>query len=103
LYPTTSNGGPLLTFAHCPNFRTAPAARYRFVSDLSGLVGRYQWPSLKVSNFEQTIAGVCAVLVITGGLRCSDLIQRHQALFGLVALCVNFSNASKMEQRRDGQ
>jgi hypothetical protein len=26
---------------------------------------------------------LCAVLIITGGLRCPDLIQRHQALIGL--------------------
>jgi hypothetical protein len=41
-----------------------------------------------VSNFEQTIAVLCAVLIITGGLRCPDLTQRHQAVLGLVALCV---------------
>jgi hypothetical protein len=45
---------------------------------------RGQWPSLKVSNFEQTIA--VPVLIIAGGLRCPGLIQRHQALLGLVAL-----------------
>jgi hypothetical protein len=54
LQPTTSNGGALLTFAHCPNFklrgvRSAPDGGYWPVSDDSGLVG-------KASNFEQTIA-----------------------------------------------
>jgi len=44
-----------------------------------------------VSNFEQTVAVLRAVLIVTGGLRCPDLIQRHQAVLGLVALWVNFS------------
>ena len=66
LYPTTSNSRPLFNFAYrqfqsvSVLIRTAPAAGYRFVSHLSGLVGKYQWPGLKVSNFEQTSAGrVC--------------------------------------------
>jgi hypothetical protein len=34
-------------------------------------------------------------LIITGGLRCPDLIQRHQAVLGLVVLCVNFSKGEQ--------
>jgi hypothetical protein len=49
---------------------------------------KLQWPRLKVSNFEQTSAVLVCCLIVTGGLRCSGLIQRHQALLGLVALCI---------------
>jgi hypothetical protein len=44
-----------------------------------------------------------AVWVTTGGLRCSDLIELHQALLGLMALCANFRKVSKIEQRQLGQ
>jgi hypothetical protein len=40
-----------------------------------------------VSNFEQTIAGVCAVLLITGGLRCPDPNQRHPSIIRLGWRC----------------
>jgi len=46
-----------------------------------------------VSNFEQTIAVHICCFGITGGLRCPDLIQRHQALLGLVALCFTSARA----------
>jgi hypothetical protein len=49
------------------------------------------WPRL-MSNFEQSSAGRLCYFDVTGGLRCPDLIQRHQALLGLVALCVYRSN-----------
>src|SRR5579859_861421 len=35
-----------------------------------------------------TIAVHICCFANTGGLRCPDLIQRHQALLGLVALCL---------------
>jgi hypothetical protein len=76
--------GALLTFAHRPNFKLRVSGRHRAVGTACF---RRQWPSLKVSNFEQTIAVHICCLVVTGGLRCPDLIQRHQALLGLVALC----------------
>ena len=41
-----------------------------------------------MSNFEQTGEVRLCYLDAAGGLRCPDLIQRHQALLGLVALCV---------------
>jgi len=41
-----------------------------------------------MSSFEQTSALRLCYLDVTGGLRRPDLIQRHQALLGLVALCV---------------
>ena len=45
-------------------------------------------PSLKMSNFKQTIAVHKCVLLLTGGLRCPDPSNATRALFCLVALCV---------------
>jgi hypothetical protein len=45
-------------------------------------------PNLKVSNFEQTIAARMCCFDGHRGIALSGPIQRYQALFGLVALCV---------------
>jgi len=41
-----------------------------------------------VSNFEQTIAVLVCCFGSDRGIALSGPIQRYQALFGLVALCV---------------
>jgi hypothetical protein len=49
---------------------------------------------LKVSNFEQTIAGYLWCFGNHRGIALSGPIQRHLALFGLVALCTYRKAAS---------
>jgi len=83
LQPTTSKSAALLTFAHCPNFKLRVSGRHPRC-----VLACFRRPGLKVSNFEQTIAVHICCFANTGGLRCPDLIQRHQALLGLVALCL---------------
>ena len=58
---------------------------------------------LQVSSFEQTAQGVCAVLAMTGGLHCPGTNQRHQALFGLVALPAYATPTTKLASWSPGK
>jgi hypothetical protein len=50
--------------------------------------GVAQRASRKCAILNRRLQCVCAVLIVTGGLRCPGKKQRHQALLGLVALRV---------------
>src|SRR5580704_13620665 len=61
LQPTTANSGAPAHFCSLAKFHIAGVrppldGGYWPVSEHSGIVGKYQWPNLKVSNFEQTTA-----------------------------------------------
>jgi hypothetical protein len=65
-------------------------------------------PASKCAILNRRSRCISARLVISGGLRCPDLIQRHQAFIELggvvlsqVPSFANFSRLSKMEQRRE--
>jgi hypothetical protein len=73
--------------AHCARRPNVEIAGVRTAPDGIGLPPMDKCPGAKLSNFEQRSQCISALLAITGGLRCPDLIQRHQALLSLVALC----------------
>jgi len=104
LQPTTSKSGALLTFAHCPNFKLRVSGRHPRC-----VLACFRRLGLKVNNFEQTIAMYICCFGNHRGIALSGPNPMPPSIIGLggvvlfrVSYFVNFSNMSKMEQRRYG-